>query len=98
MLTITGDVLDVTQETVNGERGSFVSTKVHLMCGEGADASVQHINVGKDFPTTALPKKGDKAVSLSVVVGVWSGRNGAGYRLTALDRVHTAGQRIAAAS
>lgn len=97
MLTITGDVLDVTDETVEGPRGSFISTEIHLMTGEGKDANVQHIRTGRDFAAQDRPKKGDK-VTLNVVVSVWSGKNGAGYRLTALSRVHAAGARVSAVS
>lgn len=94
-LQITGDVLDVTDETVNGPKGSFISTEIHLMTGEGASTEVQHIRVGRDFPTSDRPKKGDKGVKLNVVVSAYAGRNGPGYRLTALSREHVAGVRAA---
>lgn len=83
MLRITGDCLDVTSETVNGPSGSFVSTTIHLLSG----LQVERVRVGRDFLPADLPKAGDKNVDLAVVVSAYAGRNGAGYRLTALERI-----------
>lgn len=83
MLQLTGKVLDVITETVNGPNGSFVSTTIHLLTGLQTEA----VRTGRDFPPADVPKK-DEDVTLEVVVGAYAGRNGAGYRLTALRRVH----------
>lgn len=93
MLTITGKCLGTKSETVNGPNGSFVSTEIGLTTGDGFDLNVERIRVGRDFPTASLPKDGD-TVTLRVVVSAYATRNGAGYRLTALDRVHQ-GARVA---
>lgn len=90
MLQITGKCLDVTSETVNGPSGSFVSTTIALLVGK---ASVERVRVGRDFLPSDLPKEGED-VTLHVVVSAYAGRNGAGYRLTALSRVK-GGARIA---
>lgn len=90
-LVITGDCLDVTSETVNGPSGSFISTTIHLLIGVRTEA----VRVGRDFPPADLPKKDEKNVGLGVVVSAYAGRNGAGYRLTAVERVRQ-GARVAA--
>lgn len=79
MLRLTGKVLDVTTENVTAASGSFVSTTIHVLDG----LVVQRVRVGRDFPMTELPRKGEDA-DLSVSVSAYSGRNGAGFNLTAL--------------
>lgn len=96
MLTISGKVLEVKSETVNGPTGSFVSTTISLLSGK---SDVQHVRVGRDYPAARVPKEGEDGVTLEVAVSAYATRNGAGYRLTALDRVEAShGQRVAAVS
>jgi hypothetical protein len=83
MLRIKGTVLDVTSETIQGPTGSFISTTVHMLSG----LNVERVRVGRDFPANSTPKKGDE-VELEVVIQAYAGKNGAGYRLTALNRVY----------
>lgn len=94
MLTITGKVLEVTSENVNGPSGSFTSTTFHILSGK---ANVQQVRAGRDLPPADFPREGED-VTLEVVVGAYAGRNGAGYRLTALSRVKGTGARVAAVS
>lgn len=82
-LQLRGRVLEVTSETVQGPTGSFVSTTVHVLAG----VHVEAVRTGREFPMSDLPKKDDE-VALNVAVAAYSGRNGAGYRLTALSRVY----------
>lgn len=93
MLRITGKVLDVTSETIQGPTGSFVSTTIHILDG----VRVEGVRVARDFPPADLPRK-DEEVELVVSVSAWAGKSGAGYRLTALSRVKSAGSRVAAVS
>lgn len=84
MLTITGEVLDVTSETIQGPSGSFVATRIHLLAG----LRVEEVRVGRDFLPSHLPAKGDH-VALVVVASAFKTRQGAGYSLTATSRVDT---------
>lgn len=94
MLTITGKVLDVTSENVNGPSGSFISTTVHLLSG----VQVYAVRAGRDFPPADLPKK-DETVSFEVVVGPYASKSGgASYRLTALRRLAAAAKPVSAVS
>ena len=93
MLQLTGKCLGVDSETVQGPSGSFVSTTITLISGTGTQSRIEQVRVGRDFPTSQLPKEGE-SVALEVVVSAYAGRNGAGYRLTALSRV-ASGARVA---
>lgn len=80
-LVITGKVLDVSTETVQGgPNGSFQSTTISVLSGK---ARLEPVRVGRDFPLANLPKEGDET-ALEVVVSAYSAKGGAGYRLTAL--------------
>lgn len=96
MLQISGKVLDVTSETVGSPGNSFVSTTVSLLSGK---ARVEQVRLGRDFPTSQTPKEGDEC-TMAVFVSAYTTRNGAGYRLTATERISAApaGARISAAS
>lgn len=92
MLLISGDVLDVVSETVQGPNGSFISTTIHLLAG----LNVERIRPSRDFPVSDVPKKGEKGVTLEVGVSVFNTRSGPAYNLTALSRVRE-GARVAVA-
>lgn len=87
MLNITGKALDVRSEIVNPPNGgsAFESVTISLLCGK---ADVEHVRVGRDFAKSDLPKEGEDC-TLAVVVAAYATRNGAGYRLTAVERVRS---------
>lgn len=82
MLKIAGKVLDVTSENVTTANGSFISTTIHLLAG----VVVYQVRTGRDFLPSDLPKR-DENVELVVVVNAYRTKSGAGYNLTALNRV-----------
>jgi hypothetical protein len=94
MLRITGKTTEVTTEVVNVPgKPSFESTTIYVLTGK---SKIEAVRVGRDF-SGLLPKE-DEPVELVVVVSAYATRTGAGYRLTALERVAApAGARVAAA-
>lgn len=94
MLRITGKVLEVSTEIVSPANSqSFESVTIALLTGK---AAVERVRVGRDFQASDMPREGED-VTLNVVVSAYAGRNGAGYRLTALGRERV-GARVAAAT
>jgi len=85
MLTISGQVLDVTSEWVKPNTpDAFESITIYLLTGSGAHTKNEGVRVGRDFPKDRLAalKSGDR-VTLGVFISAFATRNGAGYRLTA---------------
>lgn len=98
MLTIKGKVLQVTTENVNGPSGPFTTQSIHFMYPTKFGPKVEAVRVSRDFAQADIPREGEE-VELSVVVSTFTFKDGgAGYRLTALDRVKVAGARVAAVS
>lgn len=98
MLQITGTVLSVKTERVDPPNSeSFDSTTIRLMAGEGADASIEYVNVARRFDLSTLPAEGD-TVTLNVYAMGYVSKttNRAGVRLYAASVAQT-GARVAAA-
>ena len=82
MLRVQGKCLEVKTEQVNGPTGTFESTEFSVLTGK---SSVERVRAGRDLGATNYPREGED-VDLEVVVSAWAGKNGAGYRLTAIGR------------
>lgn len=85
MLHVAGKVLEVTSR-IAGQPGSQFEVKtIALLTGK---ATVERVRVGRDFEGV-VPGPGDEGEDrvYEVAVSAFSGKNGAGYQVTALRDV-----------
>ena len=88
MLQVTGTAVEVQQKTGGAPGQEFHYTEVAVLTGK---ASIERVRLGRDFKG-APPVEGQQ-VTLGVVVKAYAGRNGAGYQLTAVERIDSTAAR-----